>query len=214
MIMWMLDNNVWWWCIYSSMSEMAVITVNSVKLLLPACNLHSFAISSSPAGQSLRWSMAQELYHYGVHVRTSIAFMSHSSHIHKTTTAETHTTCVSGVQQNKTLWGGQLDSIWIIADLCFSQPLFVSKIHLKILNSLPINILLLVPHKIKKASQAFKWTFGVLTRHPLKEYKLMSTFKKFCHLDVVCHDSGCLATQTTKQFSNNRKNMLMVILHG
>lgn len=82
------------------MSEMAVITVNSGKLLLPACNLHSFAISSSLAGQSQGWSMAQELYHYEVHVRTSIAFMPHSSHIHKTTTAAT---CASGVQkQNKT----------------------------------------------------------------------------------------------------------------
>lgn len=89
---------------------MAVITVNSGKLLLPACNLHSFAISSSLTGQSLRWSMAQELCHYEMHVRTSIAFMSHSGHIHKATTAETHTTCVCLEGKKKTR-GTQLDSI-------------------------------------------------------------------------------------------------------
>lgn len=58
---------------------MAVITVNSGELLLSACNLHSFAISSSLAGPSLRWSMAKELYLYEMHVRTSAAFMSTST---------------------------------------------------------------------------------------------------------------------------------------
>lgn len=94
------------------MSEMAVITVNSGKPPLPACNLHSFAISSRLAGQSLRWSMAQELYHHEMHVRSSPAFMSHSGYIHTITAAETCTTCVSGVQKNKIkTQGRQLDSI-------------------------------------------------------------------------------------------------------
>lgn len=143
MITWLLDDNVWWWCICSPMSEMAVITVNSGKPLLPACNLHSFAISSRLAGQSLRWSMAQELYHDEMHVRSSPAFMSHSGYIHTTPTAETWTTCVSAVPKIKNkikTRGRQLDSIWIIADLFFSTTFnyLYAKNVLKILNSLPI----------------------------------------------------------------------------
>lgn len=58
------------------MSETAVITENSGEPMLSACNLHSFAISRSLAGPSLRWSMAQELYSYETHVRTCVAFVS------------------------------------------------------------------------------------------------------------------------------------------
>lgn len=87
---------------------MAVIIVNSGELPLSACNLHSFAISSSLAGPSLRWSMAKELYHYEMYVRTSAAFMSRAAYLHKTTPAEAPTKPYSASPPFKCTIGGSL----------------------------------------------------------------------------------------------------------